>query len=127
MLESDVKYVVTSLVVIGLSAVLMAQLYWGLATFAVLAGSHVVYKQLLCHVVEEQFERQTSDAQKALLAKDNIETVEWMNSILASVWSLINAEIFTLLVDLLEDALQMQMPSIVYAVRGKIWIREWYH
>lgn len=49
--------------------------------------------------------------------EDNVETVEWMNVILKTVWPLINHEYFVPFVDLLEDALMQQVPGIVHACR----------
>lgn len=41
------------------------------------------------------------------------ESVEWLNSLLASVWGLINPDLFTSLVDTLEDVMQASLPKFV--------------
>ncbi|KAI9591143.1 hypothetical protein BDF19DRAFT_456109 [Syncephalis fuscata] len=45
------------------------------------------------------------------------ESVEWVNHIVGKLWPLINRELFTPAIDLMEDVLKEQCPSIVYAVR----------
>lgn len=44
------------------------------------------------------------------------ESVAWMNSLLSSVWPLINPDLFTSLADMLEDVMQASIPSIVRMV-----------
>lgn len=44
------------------------------------------------------------------------ESVAWMNSLLASVWRLINPDLFASLVDTLEDVMQASLPKIVRMV-----------
>jgi len=41
------------------------------------------------------------------------ESTEWLNSILASVWSLVNPDLFTSLADTLEDVMQASLPKMV--------------
>lgn len=41
------------------------------------------------------------------------ESTEWLNSILASVWSLVNPDLFTSLADTLEDVMQASLPRMV--------------
>ncbi len=41
------------------------------------------------------------------------ESTEWLNSILSSVWSLINPDLFTSLADTLEDVMQASLPKMV--------------
>ncbi|KAL9127330.1 MAG: hypothetical protein Q9217_003769 [Psora testacea] len=41
------------------------------------------------------------------------ESVQWLNSLLASVWGLINPDLFTSLVDTLEDVMQASLPKLV--------------
>ncbi|CAO1635326.1 unnamed protein product [Parajaminaea phylloscopi] len=108
---------VAALVATGLAAVLVSQLHWLLGIIAIGIGAHILHRQLrsrtsdTLHILQNLVDRQS------LLRRNNFESVEWMNSILASVWPLINSQVFTPFVDLLEDALQMQMPGIVHAVR----------
>ncbi|KAH8667950.1 putative meiotically up-regulated gene protein [Tricladium varicosporioides] len=44
------------------------------------------------------------------------ESVAWMNSMLASVWPLINPDLFASLVDMLEDVMQASLPKVVRMV-----------
>ncbi|KAF4626687.1 hypothetical protein G7Y89_g11470 [Cudoniella acicularis] len=44
------------------------------------------------------------------------ESVAWMNSLLASVWPLINPDLFASLVDMLEDVMQASLPKVVRMV-----------
>lgn len=41
------------------------------------------------------------------------ESTQWLNSLLSSVWSLINPDLFTSLVDKLEDVMQASLPKLV--------------
>ncbi|SGY85199.1 BQ5605_C009g05745 [Microbotryum silenes-dioicae] len=45
------------------------------------------------------------------------ESVEWMNSVLSTVWPMLDPDLFVAGVDLLEDALKMLSPSVVRTVR----------
>ncbi|KAK5952591.1 hypothetical protein OHC33_006183 [Knufia fluminis] len=44
------------------------------------------------------------------------ESVQWLNSMLTSVWPLINPDLFSSLVDMLEDVMQASLPKIVRMV-----------
>ncbi|KAJ9645160.1 hypothetical protein H2199_003164 [Coniosporium tulheliwenetii] len=44
------------------------------------------------------------------------ESTQWLNSILAAVWPLINPDLFTSLADTLEDVMQASLPKIVRMV-----------
>lgn len=44
------------------------------------------------------------------------ESVAWMNSLLASVWPLINPDLFASVVDMLEDVMQASLPRVVRMV-----------
>ena len=41
------------------------------------------------------------------------ESVQWLNSLLNSVWGLVNPDLFTSLVDTLEDVMQASLPKLV--------------
>lgn len=45
------------------------------------------------------------------------ESVEWLNNIVRTIWPTINPEFFAAPIDLLEDVLQKQVPSIVHTVK----------
>lgn len=51
-------------------------------------------------------ENETSDA-------DMPESTQWLNSILSSVWSLVNPDLFASLADTLEDVMQASLPKFV--------------
>jgi hypothetical protein len=44
------------------------------------------------------------------------ESVAWMNSLLSSIWPLINPDLFTSLADMLEDVMQASIPSVIRMV-----------
>ncbi|EHL02877.1 putative Meiotically up-regulated gene protein [Glarea lozoyensis 74030] len=44
------------------------------------------------------------------------ESVAWMNSLLASVWPLVNPDLFASVVDMLEDVMQASLPKIIRMV-----------
>ena len=44
------------------------------------------------------------------------ESVAWLNSLLASIWPLINPDLFTSLSDMLEDVMQASLPKLVRMV-----------
>jgi len=44
------------------------------------------------------------------------ESVSWMNGLLASVWPLINPDLFASIVDMLEDVMQASLPKIIKMV-----------
>ena len=44
------------------------------------------------------------------------ESVAWMNSLLSSVWPLINPDLFTSLADMLEDVMQASLPKVIRMV-----------
>ncbi|KAI9817998.1 MAG: hypothetical protein M1832_004519 [Thelocarpon impressellum] len=44
---------------------------------------------------------------------DTPESAQWLNSILASVWPLVNPDLFTSLADTLEDVMQASLPKMV--------------
>jgi hypothetical protein len=45
------------------------------------------------------------------------ESVEWLNNIVRTIWPTINPELFAGPIDLLEDVMQKQVPSIVHTVK----------
>ncbi|KAG8525524.1 uncharacterized protein KY384_009168 [Bacidia gigantensis] len=44
------------------------------------------------------------------------ESVQWLNMILSSLWGLVNPDLFTSLVDMLEDVMQASLPKMVRMV-----------
>ncbi|OCH92775.1 hypothetical protein OBBRIDRAFT_864983 [Obba rivulosa] len=45
------------------------------------------------------------------------ESAEWANSVMRGVWPIINPDLFSAVVDLLEDIMQSSVPSFVHSVR----------
>lgn len=44
------------------------------------------------------------------------ESVQWLNALLASIWPLINPELFSSLIDMVEDIMQASLPKVVKMV-----------
>lgn len=116
-IEPHIRFIVTSILATSTSVLILSNFHWTLALLSIIIGCHVTYTKLVSKDADDTF-RLKSELRKQLLEnKSNEETVEWMNSLLASMWPLINADLFTPFIDLLEDALQLQVPGIVHAVR----------
>lgn len=114
---SQVRLILGFFVATNGAALLLSQLHWAAGWLAIFVGGHALWKLLLRRTADEEFAAKQQVAQAQWNDAGNTETVQWMNSILASVWPLINNEVFVPFVDLLEDALQLQVPGIVHAVR----------
>ncbi|KAH8596230.1 hypothetical protein B0O99DRAFT_661354 [Bisporella sp. PMI_857] len=66
---------------------------------------------------DEVWDAARVDEQKTNDTEDKLpESVAWMNGILASVWPLINPELFASVVDMLEDVMQASLPKIIKMV-----------
>ncbi|KAK4184031.1 hypothetical protein QBC35DRAFT_541491 [Podospora australis] len=76
----------------------------------------------LSRKVDEVFDDEVWDAarqdeiEKNESEEELPESVAWLNSIFASVWRLINPDLFASLVDTLEDVMQASLPKIVRMV-----------
>ncbi|GME24699.1 meiotically up-regulated protein [Neofusicoccum parvum] len=53
---------------------------------------------------------------KKLARAEMPESTQWLNSLLASIWPLVNPDLFTSLVDTLEDVMQASLPKVVRMV-----------
>ncbi|OJD32724.1 meiotically up-regulated protein [Diplodia corticola] len=53
---------------------------------------------------------------KELAKAEMPESTQWLNSLLASIWPLVNPDLFTSLVDTLEDVMQASLPKVVRMV-----------
>ncbi|CAO1633994.1 unnamed protein product [Jaminaea pallidilutea] len=115
--SSEISLILTALVVTSTTALVLVHWHWSLSILAILLGAHVLGKVLQSKAADVDFAAKRSSVQQLLAEKDNAETVEWLNTVLASVWPLINADLFTPFVDLLEDTMQTIVPGIVHAVR----------
>lgn len=60
-----------------------------------------------------------SEKKRGEVAVQNLipESVEWMNSLLGLVWSLVNPEMFSSIADTLEDVMQSSAPGVIENVR----------
>lgn len=74
-------------------------------------------REWLKHKVDDIWQTEVWDAAKTQeqdAADSPIpESTQWLNSILASVWSLINPDLFASLADTLEDVMQASLPKLV--------------
>ena len=52
-------------------------------------------------------------AEREMARSPTPESTQWLNSLLSSVWSLINPDLFTSLADTLEDVMQASLPKMV--------------
>lgn len=76
----------------------------------------------LAKTVDQIFEEETWDAarneenERNEASSELPESVAWLNSLLASVWRLINPDLFASVVDTLEDVMQASLPKVVRMV-----------
>lgn len=72
--------------------------------------------------VEEVVDDETWDAarreEQAVLDEDTElpESVQWLNSMLSSIWPLVNPDLFSSLIDMIEDIMQASLPKVVKMV-----------
>lgn len=91
-------------------------------TLAMAVGVTVGLSHWLKNKVDSIFEDETWDASRDQEAKsieseaELPESVAWLNSLLASVWPLINPSMFDSLKDMLEDVMQASIPKVVRMV-----------
>lgn len=71
----------------------------------------------MCSKIEGIWDDELWEASKTqehkLIDSPTPESTQWLNSILASVWPLINPDLFTNLADMLEDVMQASLPKMV--------------
>lgn len=71
---------------------------------------------------DELFDDETWDAaareEQAMLQNDEQipESVQWLNSLFSSIWPLVNPDLFTSLVDQIEDVMQASLPKVIKMV-----------
>ncbi|KAK3984278.1 hypothetical protein QBC44DRAFT_337308 [Cladorrhinum sp. PSN332] len=98
----------------------------GLAAIALAIAAGLIFLQVVIHwlskKVDSIFEDETWDAARQEEVDENNaqeqlpESVAWLNSLLSSVWRLINPDLFASLVDTLEDVMQASLPRVVRMV-----------
>ncbi|MCJ1395404.1 hypothetical protein MMC18_008289 [Xylographa bjoerkii] len=96
---------------------------WVIPFMGLLTGGAILWglRDWLAHKVDEIWEDEiweASRAQEEQQRDDSTtpESVQWLNSLLASVWPLINPDLFTSLADTLEDVMQASLPKLVRMV-----------
>lgn len=84
-------------------------------TFGAVTSIHLIERQILQNISEVRMhmERQRGEEH----SPPTPESVEWLNSILASVWKLIPPETFTSLTDMIEDVMQASLPKFITSVK----------
>lgn len=130
------KTVRTGLTVIGVAAVapflfssLQGRLMPALSTIlgmlgflSVTLGTAWSMGQWISKKVVDIVDDETWDAarreEKAVVDSDTElpESVQWLNSFLASIWPLINPDLFSSLIDTIEDVMQASLPKVVKMV-----------
>lgn len=95
----------------------------GLLCFALLvAGTAYGMGQWINKKVSEVFEDETWDAarveEEEELDSETVlpESVQWLNKFLASVWPLVNPDLFSSLIDMIEDVMQASLPKVIKMV-----------
>lgn len=116
-LQPHIKIIMALASGTSVATLILSRFHWALGWLAIAIGLHTLWKMLLSRDATLQHQARVSSAEKLWKNNDKTETVEWMNSVLSVVWPLINSDVFLPFVDLLEDALQVQVPGIVHAVR----------
>lgn len=69
-------------------------------------------------IVDDETWESARRGEKAVLDSDTElpESVQWLNSLLASIWPLINPELFSSVIDMIEDIMQASLPKVVKMV-----------
>ena len=68
------------------------------------------------NVWDEEVWEAAKIAEKETAESPTPESTQWLNSLLSSIWSLINPDLFTSLADTLEDVMQASLPKFVRMV-----------
>ncbi|KAF2169046.1 hypothetical protein M409DRAFT_21055 [Zasmidium cellare ATCC 36951] len=96
---------------------------WPLIAVASVAGIWFLIagvREWMANRIDDTWESEVWEANlqsKKLQAKAHeTESVSWLNSLLSSVWPLVNPDLFTSLADTLEDVMQASLPSLVQMV-----------
>ena len=90
--------------------------------FGVAAGGGIIWgiRGWLIHRINDIWDEEVWDSARKQ-EQENVksptpESTQWLNSLLSSVWPLINPELFTSLADTLEDVMQASLPKLVRMV-----------
>ena len=93
-----------------------------LLVLSVVAGGGIIFsiRGWLIHRINDIWDEEVwSSARKQEVEATRSpipESTQWLNSLLSSVWPLINPELFTSLADTLEDVMQASLPKLVRMV-----------
>lgn len=92
----------------------------GLAALGGFWALAVGLRQWLSKRIDSVWDDEVWDADRGKLeadtSKHDAESVRWLNSLLGSVWPLINPDLFISLADTLEDVMQASLPRLVRMV-----------
>ncbi|TLD24367.1 hypothetical protein PspLS_06890 [Pyricularia sp. CBS 133598] len=95
----------------------------GMAVFGGLVAAAVVGTgNWMRHKVSALFDDETWDAAKreeaaVLDSEEELpESVQWLNSMVASIWPLINPDLFASAIDMIEDVMQASLPKVIKMV-----------
>ncbi|KAI5358583.1 putative C2 domain, synaptotagmin-like mitochondrial-lipid-binding domain, C2 domain superfamily [Septoria linicola] len=86
------------------------------AILELVAGVRVWMANRIDDVWEEQVWEANLEAREREAKAHETESVAWLNSLLSSVWPLVNPDLFVSLADTLEDVMQASLPRIVQMV-----------
>lgn len=90
-----------------------------LLLFGVGAGGSIIWgiRGWLTHRINDIWDEEVWDSarkqEQETINSPTPESTQWLNSLLSSVWPLINPELFTSLADTLEDVMQASLPKLV--------------
>ena len=93
-----------------------------LLVFGVVVGGGIIWgiRSWLIHRINDIWDEEVWDSarkqEQETVNSPTPESTQWLNSLLSSVWPLINPELFTSLADTLEDVMQASLPKLVRMV-----------
>ncbi|KAM3415028.1 hypothetical protein BST61_g10165 [Cercospora zeina] len=88
----------------------------GAAILELVAGVRIWMANRIDDVWQEQVWEANLEAREREAKAHETEPVAWLNSLVGSVWPLINPDLFTSLADTLEDVMQASLPRVVQMV-----------
>lgn len=96
---------------------------WALLTVAIAASIAAMVlgvRSWTAKQIDKVFQNEVWEAQRQQMNKDvqehETETTMWLNSLIGSVWPIINPDLFASLSDTLEDVMQASLPGLVRMV-----------
>ena len=102
-----VKIPISLIILIILSSLVAGSVIWALQIWME-NKIHGIWEDEVWTSAREE-ERKTADSPVA-------ESTQWLNSVVSSIWPLINPDLFTSLADTLEDVMQASLPKLVRMV-----------